>query len=220
MSEINEQAGRKKGGCGKAIGVGCLAVVLLIAVGSFVAYQKFTKLADMIKTEFTAGEQVRLPVVEATDQEVAQLTARVGEFAKAVKEGQGGQELTLDSRSLNVLIQRHPAWTALSGKVCVELEGERIKGDASIPLDEVAKMFKGRWLNGSATFRVDMAAGRLLVFLDELSVRGKPVPDSFMAGIRAKNLAEEAAKKPESAALLEKLESVSVRDGKLIIKSK
>lgn len=214
---------KKKGGCGKAIGIGCLTVVLLAAVGGFVAYRNITKLVAAITSEYTTAAPAQLPPVEATEQEIADLTTRVDAFARAVKEGAGGQELTLDSHAINVLIQNHPSWSAMSGKVHVDLEGDLIKGDASIPLDGLGKAFtsfKGRWLNGSGTFRAEMAAGRLLVFLDSLSVRGKPVPDSFMAGLRAKNLSEEAVKKPETAALLEKLESVSVHDGKLTIKSK
>ncbi len=214
---------KKKGGCGKAVGIGCLAVVLLIAVGGFVAYRNISKLVAVVTSEYTTDAPSQLPTVEAAEQDVSDLKARVGAFAKAVKEGQGGQVLSLDSRDINLLIQNHPSWSTMSGKVYVTVEGDSIKGDASIPLDALGKMFasfKGRWLNGSATFRVEMAAGRLLVFMDSLSVRDKPVPDSFMAGLRAKNLAEEAAEKPESAALLEKLESVSVRDGKITITSK
>ncbi|MEI7901334.1 MAG: hypothetical protein WCK89_13870, partial [bacterium] len=118
------------------------------------------------------------------------------------------------------LIQKNPAWSSLAGKVYVNLEGDRIHGEASIPLEQLGKFLKGRWLNGSATFRVETAAGRLLVFLDSLSVRGQAVPENFMGSFRSKNLAEDATKKPETAALLQKLESVTVRDGKLRIVAK
>ncbi len=214
---------KKKGGCGKAVGIGCLVVVLLAAVGGFVAARGISRFVTSLSAKYTADAPVSLPTVEATEQEVAAVKARVDSFAKAVRAGQGGQELSLDSRDINILIQKHPAWAKAGGRLHVELDGDRIKGEASLPLDDFGRFFKalkGRWLNGSATFRVETAAGRLLVFMDALSVRGAPVPDSMMAGIRAKNLAEEFAKKPEQAAVLDKLESVAVRDGRLIVRSK
>jgi hypothetical protein len=41
-----------------------------------------------------------------------------------------------------------------------------------------------------------------------------------MTGIRTKNLAEEATKNPETAALIQKLESVRISDNKLHITGK
>ena len=214
MTEIQEQ--KKKSGCGKKIAVGCFTVILLAVAGGFFAYQGFMKLAS----KFTSDAPAHLPTVEVSDQEASEILTRVDAFARAVKAGQTGSELTLTSRDINVLILKKPSWSSMAGKVYVTLEGDRIHGDVSIPLEKFGGAFKGRWLNGTGTFRVETAAGRLLVFMDALSVRGKPVPENFMAGIRSKNLAEDAAKKPKAAALLEKLDSVTVRDGKLRIKSK
>lgn len=56
--------------------------------------------------------------------------------------------------------------------------------------------------------------------MDTLSVRDKPLPEKFMAGLRNKNLAEDAAKNPKNAELLAKIESISVRDSTLRIKAK
>ena len=218
MNECQEQ--KKKGGCGKKIAVGCFTLILLAGVGGFFAYQSFMKLASKLTEEYTATAPAHLPSVEVSDQEASEIISRVDAFAHAVKEGQTGSDLTLSSRDINVLILKKPSWSSMAGKVYVTLESDRIHGDASIPLEKFGGVFKGRWLNGAATFRVETAAGRLLVFLDALSVRGKPIPENFMAGMRNKNLAEEAAKKPENAALIEKLDSVTVRDGKLRIKSK
>ncbi len=116
-----------------------------------------------------------------------------------------------------MLIQNEPA---VSNKLHVAIDGDRIQSDVSIPLEDFGGYFKGRWLNGSASFRVDTAAGRLLVFMDSLSVRGKAVPDQFMAAIRSKNLAEKAFENPKSAEVLQKIDSIAVRDGKLVIKAK
>jgi hypothetical protein len=220
MSEIQSPELKKKSGCGKGCAIGCLTLILLVAGGSFLVYHNFAKILNTLTSEYTATAPATLPTVTVSDQEASELVKRFDAFASAVKEGQPGQALTLTSRDINVLIQKNPKWSDLAGKVYVTLEGDRIHGDASIPLEKMGGPFKGRWLNGSGTFRVETAAGRLLVFMDSLSVRGKPIPDSFMAGVRGKNLAEDAAKNPETTALMQKIDSVSVRDGKLRIVAK
>lgn len=220
MSEFQNPGQPKKSGCGKACAVGCATLFLLALASSGLLYLGGMKLVRRLTAEYTSTSPCSLPSVEVSQQEAADLLARADAFSQAVKAGQPSQKLTLSSRDINVLIQKNPAWSALAGKVYVTLDGDRIQGEASFPLEGLGKSFKGRWLNGTGTFRIETAAGRLLIFMDSLSVRGKPLPDSFMAGIRGKNLAEDATKKPEAAALLEKLDSITVRDGALHIVSK
>ena len=108
----------------------------------------------------------------------------------------------------------------MPGKVYVEIEGDKLHGQASLPLGDLGPMFKGRWLNGSVVFRVEMTAGRLLVFIDSLEVKGKALPEEFMKSLRAKNFAENANQDPKTAELLQKLESITVRDGRVRVTPK
>ncbi|NLG01483.1 MAG: hypothetical protein GX565_15235, partial [Lentisphaerae bacterium] len=103
-----------------------------------------------------------------------------------------------------------------------EIDGDRIRGDASVPLDQIvdAGFLKGRWLNGSVGLSVSTVAGRLVVFMDELSVRGKPVPEQMMRMLRTKNLAEKALENPKAAPVLRRIESVRVEDGRIVISAK
>jgi hypothetical protein len=174
----------------------------------------------MATDRYTSTAPASLPIVDVSDEEAANLSRRVEAFAQALQAGESGKELALSSKDLNVLIQRNPSYGEHAAKVYVTLEGDAIRGDASLPLDGLGQAFKGRWLNGSGTFRVETAAGRLLVFMDTLSVRGKPLPDSFMAGLRGKNLAEQAANDAKTVELLSKVERLYVRDGTLHIVSK
>ena len=210
-------AQKKQGGCGKKLAIGCLTVILLTTAGGFFAYRAAKSFVLKLSDQYASTSPAQLPKVDVSDQEAAAVLQRVEAFSKALKAGQAAPELALTARDINVLIQKNPAWSSVAGKVYVTIENDRIHGDASIPLDKVGGFLKGRWLNGAATFRVDTAAGRLLVFMDAMTVRGKPIPEQFMAGIRGKNLAEDATKKPETDALLQKLEAITVRDGKLII---
>jgi hypothetical protein len=223
MSELNAQPipeQKKKSGCAKGCAVGCVTVILLAVAAGILLYVGGSKLLMKLAEEYTSTAPASLPTVECSQQEASDLIARVDAFSQALKEGKHGQELPLSARDINVLILKKPGLSDLAGKLYVNIDGERIHGEASIPLEKLGSSFKGRWLNSSGTFRVETAAGRLLVFMDKLSVRGKPLPEPFMAGIRSKNLAEDASKNPKTVEALAKIDSVSVRDGKLRIVSK
>lgn len=213
----NETAEETKKGCGKTAGIGCLAVLVLLAAGGFFAYRQAKHFLKTALAEYADTKPAALPVVQMPAPEQTALFQRVNAFAKAVKEGRRTPELVLTDREINVLIQKSPAW---SNKVSVVIEDDHLNGEASIPLGELGGPFTGHWINGRAGFRVATAAGRLVVFLDSLSVRGKPVPPPFMEAVRSRNLAERAMQDPKAAAVLKKLDSVAVQDGTLVIKAK
>lgn len=208
------------GGCFKGCAAGCLTVLVLLGVGGFLIGRNVKGYLLKLTTEYADTVPAPLPKVQVSEEEQAALFQRVELFTKALADGVPVQDLTLSAQDINVLIQKNPGWSKMADKVYVTINGDAIRGDASIPLGELNAMFKDRWLNGSGTFKVEMAAGRLLVFMDELSVRGKEVPDAFMKGLRGKNLAEKAYTNPQSAAVMERLESIVVRDGKLHIRAK
>lgn len=220
MNEFPDLGQKKKSGCAKGCAMGCVTAVLLTVAAGVFLFLAGPKILEKLANAYTSPAPANMPTVEFTQQEASDLRARVEAFQQAVKEQKHGQELTLSARDINVLIQKTQSGDELAVKLYVNMEGDRLTGEVSLPLEKLGSALKGRWLNGSATFRVDTAAGRLLVFMDTLSVRGKPLPEPFMAGIRGKNLAEEAVKDPKNMAALEKIGSISVRDGKLRIVSK
>lgn len=210
----------KKGGCAKAFGIGCLVVIAVMAVVAVVGFLVLRAFVSNLVDTYTATSPSALPSIHVQDGEDTAIFARVAAFTNAVREGGASAELDLTARDINVLIERHPACTDLAGKIYVSIAGDQLSGRVNIPLDGVAKMVKGRWLTGTAGFRVGTAAGRLLVFMDSLTLNGKSPPESFMNGLRAKNLAEDANRRPELAELMDKLQSVVVRDGMLRIVSR
>ncbi len=60
--------------------------------------------------------------------------------------------------------------------------------------------------------------GELIVHLDALEVNGKKVPDEMMTEIRKQNIAKDAAKDKDFAAMLRKVQSLEIKDGKIILK--
>ncbi len=213
-----ERTDAKKGGCLKKVGVGCLTLIILLALGGVLVYRTARSTVMQLAARYTDAAPVELPECRMADGEKRALFERVDGFVKAVKEGKPDQTLSLSARDINALIQNSPK---LAGRLFVEIEDERICGDASFPLDQLSSLdlLKGRWLNGSVEFSVDMVAGRPVVFMESLTVRGKPVPEQLMSAIRSRNLADRAFEDSNAAQILRRIEKVGVEDGRLVIES-
>jgi hypothetical protein len=100
----------------------------------------------------------------------------------------------------------------------VRFDGDRIKAELSLPLQEVGwKMLRGRYLNGSGTFNVSLHDGVLFVAPQDIVVKGSPVPEVYMQGLRSQNFAEALTNQPDASAVLLGLQEIQVKDGKLVV---
>ncbi len=191
-----------------------LAVLMMIFVGIliFVGYRWLGRMVE----EYTANAPEQLPVLEMPAEQRQAVKDRWEAFRKAVEAGTASEPLVLSSDDLNALIEQNPEF---KGKIFVKVEGDEIKGQVSIPLDAVpGPMFKGRYLNGKADLKASLFDGELIVHLDAIEVKGKPVPPDLMTELRKQNIAKDAAKDKDVAAMLRKLESLEIKDGKIILK--
>lgn len=193
-----------------------LAVLMAILVGImiFVAYRAINQWVQ----EYTSTTPEQLPKVEMPAEKRQGLKDRVEAFRKAVDAGTAIEPLVLTSEDLNALIEENDEW---KGTVYVKIEGDELKGRVSFPLDKLKlpfTMVKGRYLNGEADLKASLRDGVLIVTLDGLEVNGKKPPEEFMKSLRQENLAKDASKNPKNAEMIRKLESLEIKDGKIILK--
>jgi hypothetical protein len=187
-------------------------VLILIGLGVYFGYRFVSQLVE----EYTASAPRDLPKVEMPAEERKALKSRVEEFRKAVDEGKGAEPLILTSEDLNALIEEEPE---LKGKVYLKIEGDELKGQVSIPLEKIGwSMLRGRYLNGEADLKASLNNGVLIVTLDSLEVNGKRPPPEFMTKLKEQNLAKDAYNNPKNAEMLRKVESLEIKDGKVIIR--
>jgi hypothetical protein len=157
-----------------------------------------------------------MPKVEMPAEQRQSLKKHVEDFRKAVEEGKVTEPLVLTSEDLNALIEEDPD---LKGKVYMKIDGDELKGQVSIPLEKIGlPVFRGRYLNGEADFKASLENGILIVTLDGLEVNGKSLPPEMMTKLREQNLAKDAYNNPKNAEMLRKVESMEIKDGKIIIK--
>jgi hypothetical protein len=186
--------------------------LILMAVGAFFGYRLVSKLVD----EYTSTTPRELPKVEMPAEERQAIKDRVESFRKAVEAGTPTEPLVLTSDDLNGLIDDNPD---LKGKFYVKIAGDQVKGEVSLPLERIGlSLVKGRYLNGEADFKASLSDGVLFVTLDSIEVNGQKPPENIMEGIRKENLAKDAYKDEKNASLMRKLESLEIKDGKIILK--
>ena len=207
---------RKGRGC---LFYGCLTGLVLLLIAGLLAFFTVRYVRNRI-ADYTDAAPMTLPKVEMGETESRQLKERVKAFGDAMEKGQPTEPLVLSERDVNALIANQAAAKELADKFYVSLEGNQVKGRVSIPLPNLGWFTKGRYLNGDGAFNVSLEKGVLVVTAREVRVKGRPLPDAIMDGLRQQNLAEEVGKDPKNADAIRMLGSIQVQDGQAIIRAR
>jgi len=197
---------------------GCLVAAVLAVLGllalaliAFLGYRAYTNVID----RYTAPAPMVLPKVELTDDQRKDLRERIHTFENALEDGEDAEPLVLTGDELNVWLTED---SEVKDRVHFFIEGDKLKGEISIPLAALGLPgLKGRYFNGKATFKASLAEGKLIINPDTVEINGQPLPEDFMTGVRRANLVEESTDKPSIARMLQRLESIEIKDSKVVI---
>lgn len=213
----SDQNPPKKRGC---FFYGCLSMIVLSLVAVLLIYLGFRYLGRVAE-EFTDSKPALIETVEVSPARLEALQKRLAAFKEVLDAQKVSEELSLSAEDLNSLIANEPGLKELRNRVFVSIEGDWIKGKVSIPLDKFPLFrLKGRYLNGTATFKASLENGHLLVMLDTLEVNGKPLPAQFLSQLRKQNLAQDVQQDPKTAQAIQKFETIRIQDGSVIVKNK
>jgi hypothetical protein len=206
---------KKKHGC---LFYGCLTVLILALVGGLTVFFGARYVIKSLVNNYTEASPLALPPVNLTQAQQDALKSKIDAFKAALDGKVSAPPLVLSSDEINALIAWEPA---LKGRAHVAIEDNQVKATVSIPLDKLALPgVKGRYLNGTATLNVVLVNGQLFVTAQSVEVKGNPLPEQFMAGLRSKNLAADVTRNPDTAAAIAKIESLEIKDGQVIITPK
>jgi hypothetical protein len=207
-------APKRRRGC---LFYGCLsgtACLLLILIAFLIGLHQLKRMINF----YTDARPASLPTVQMAPAEIDEVKQRVESFQDAVRSGRPTPPLALTADEINAFIQTDPNFTRVKGKLYITIEGSRVKGQVSLPLDDLGlRIFRGRYLNASGIFAVRLQSGNLIVTPDVLVVKGKPLPGVYMDKFRSQNLAEALNKDPKASVALNHLQEIRVTDGKLIL---
>ena len=171
-----------------------------------------------VVNRFTDDKPMEVPTLQMSKAEIEQVKQRFEAFEQEVREQHATKPLVLTADDINALIASGSDPQVLKGRLYVGLEGDQVKGEVSVPLQEVGlSMFRGRYMNGSATFNLGFRDGMLMVTPRTLLVKGTPVPEIYMQEIRKQNFAASLTNQPAAVRVLNGLQDVRVKEGKVLI---
>lgn len=189
-------------------------LLLVIGLAVLLGLHQARKLIN----QFTDTRPDILPAVNMSQSEIGNLEDRIRAFRENIQAGRPTPPLSLSAQEINGLIAGDAGLEPLKGKVFVTIEGNELKGQVSLPMEDAGlPMFKGRYLNGTGTFEISLNNGILRLTARRLEVKGRPLPATYMQEIRKQNLARIFNDKPRVTSVLDRLSEVKVEDGRLVI---
>ena len=168
----------------------------------------------------TDSRPALLPPVVLTETQLGELQRRVETFREAVRSRQPPTPLILTSDEVNALIATDPDCEPLKDRFHVALEGSVARGQFSFPTAQLGLDPKGRFFNGSGTFSVALRNGILRIKANSLTVKHRSLTAELAAHFENENFAEAINANPRAQAAFKTLESIEVKDGKLVITPK
>lgn len=185
-------------------------VLLLVGLATWTTYRAASR--------FVEDAPAPIPVVERPEPEVEAISARIDTFSDALAAGEATGPLALSADEINALIASFPEF---KGRVAVDFAGDKFRAKLSIPLERlgfpIGTLFPGKYLNGTATLDARIVDGRPVVTVDAIEAKGKPIPDAFLDSIRGQNLMEGIEQDAKASQTIGRLESIAVKDGKLVL---
>ncbi len=189
----------------------CLSVVaLFLALSAWAFFSSQRR-----KWTGEAPIQVELPVESSTRPVDAE---RLYRDTRRALEGGAARNLQFDSREFNALLKQAPELRGLEEKMAMQLLDDCLLTRMSLPLDGIPG-FAGRFLNGDFIFNLQIEQGEPQVSLRSGKVRGKEVPQRFLAQIN-QYAQKELIRRLQTQTDLSRIESLHIKDGKMSLKIK
>jgi hypothetical protein len=205
---------KRKRGC---LFYGGITGVILLFVLLLGAYFGIHYAKGMVN-QLTDKKPMPLPTVHLPDVQLFQLHDRVDTFRDSVRDGDAVAPLELSADELNALIETDPALTVLKSHLFVSITNSQLYAQVSFPAEDLGMVqLQGRYINADGEFSVGLTNSELRITVVYLTAKGRPVPRNIMREIARENLADKFNSDPRTAVGLKRLQSVEVKDGKLII---
>jgi hypothetical protein len=193
-------------GCILTLVAGAL-MTLFVVIGFTLLY----RYARRTVIENTAEAPVAIPAPALSKAQADAVQARWKAFEGAVRDGRAAT-IRLDGDELHALLAEQ---AGLRDRVATQIVGDEIRAQMSVPF-----RFPGvgpRYLNGEGVAKPAIEGGRLVVTLADLEVNGRPLPPDVAKAVEGRNVAEGMELKVDQQRLVERVESLTVKDGILTI---
>ncbi len=200
-------------GCLTAVIAGVIGIVIL-AVGGTWAAKKLQSAAITALTPYTEEASVPFPPLAASESDYKNLEAVLAAFRENLESNRPAQA-TLDTNDLEAILAFAPELRSLSPYGRIRVERNEVVGEVSIPMEKVPFVtIPGRHLNGTVYFTVaSLPDGVLFIGIRDIKVKGHSLPEEFMRGLRAENLARRLYDHED----LGKIKDIQVKEGVITV---
>ena len=211
---------------------GCIvSLVLAFVIGTvFVLTMAYIiKRANAMVADYTDTQPATLPHDSMPASELKDLKDRLAVFGQALDAHSNVPPFILTGHDINGLMNdafstAQAPMDKFKNHLYVAVEDNRIKGQVSMAADKIVHVpfihTEGRYLNGAVAFKVVLTNQQLSVSIDQIEVKGKPLPEQFMSGLRQANFAQNAQNDPSNSAAIGRFETIEIKDGKIVITPK
>lgn len=207
---------RRRRGCLFFFGLAAV-VLIVVLLGVYLGF----RYAKGIVNQLTDTEPLHLPSVHLPQAQMFQLHDRVETFQDSVRDGEPTGPLELSADEVNALIETDPALAALKNHAYVSFDGNQLRAQVSFPAEDLGlAALRGRYINANGVFDAALTNDQLRITALSLTAKGKPVARHVMRRIAAQNLAARFNEDPRAGAGLKKIQSIEIKNGKLIITPK
>jgi hypothetical protein len=208
---------------------GTITFVLVLIGVMLGLYFGARKAALAAVAKYTATAPTEIPRLNLSPAEQERIARELAETAQRAAAGQGAAEVALNEQQLNVLVGQAPQVQGHREQVYLQPEGDKLKAQMSLPLDqfELWKSFRSkigggnlsnRYLNGTAFLDVGVTNGGLQLTITNLVVNGETLPAEFTKRLKDQNFAQQANGNPQLQSALQNVQNVVVTNGRVVVR--
>jgi hypothetical protein len=195
---------------------GCLTVAVVTILGIIGIYFTVRYVAKQTIAKYTSTNGIAIAPVTLPRSRGDEVVRRIENFKTELRAGRATQPLELSSHELDYFIRNSEGWAHMRDHLHLAITNGQIEAQISFPLEAMHPSLKGRFLNGTAEFEPKIQNGILSVDLRSVKARGQAVPEKFLEGFRQSMTVQPDAKDP-NAELIRNLESLEVKDDKIVL---
>lgn len=205
-----------------------LIVLVVLALLGLLSFYIGSKIAlGKIKENYTSDQPIAIERESLNSTQRMKLKRKYTSIKEVLRSGKK-TTIELEGKELSQLIANAPETGNYADMADFWIEDDKLMAKMSIPLDALPQnrlpkmfttFFRGRYLNG--IFKLDFAIndGNLKVDVVECLVKGNPVNESFLKMLNSQNL-DEVVNRKIGHAWREYVDSLEIKDNKMIIKTK
>lgn len=189
-----------------------LGAVVLLVIGVVLAIVAYSN--SLVKT-YTQSQQQTFPSIDTSKEAMERLKGKFAAFQQELNTSKGAvRPLELSADELNVALAN---LAGVRNGMRVVIEGDQLKAKFSLPLGNPGQpKLKGKFLNGEAKLDVKLENGFLKTSIASVQANNKPLPKWAVSMMRKQN-PDWFDKNYDSLEFFQKLESIQVRDGSVVL---